>query len=367
MRIKPTMKYFLALFFVLCFLFLPKYQAIANPDIDSYEIKIPFVVGESVTASYNGQQYTIGEVVALPTKTRWPSYTASAWGVPGEICASAVNAIHMLVSVEKDKGRTMSIIPKETIAPAAGAGASIVLSTKAGYGIFGSWSPTVGSQVFIQKQGSSLKELLNIDNLPKSGDALVIYVQNLQLPYMAEIENHPGGRVTIWDKDGYNVIGRVIKPVGGTGRFEGTLFQRTSALRANHSGVIDYSTSPYGKIGGFQIIPWEHAISSKEMQGAWDMTQWLIIGPKDGISKIGSTFPLFKQGLVTGPSNGETLWDVWSTYGKKSLFLVRINGGPWQKIFDITGKNDTALSAVTHLRLYFPFHREIQESPNKCQ
>lgn len=361
MKFKSITKYSFISFLLICFLFGIKVQAIANVNIDSYEIKIPFVTGENVTVLHNGEQYTVGVVNSLPTKTRWPSYTASAWGEPGDICATAVNAIHMLISIEDGRGRTMSIIPQETIAPAAGAGASVVISTKAGYGPFGAWAPTVGSKVYIQKNNSVSRKLLTVNNLPKNGDTLIISVKHPQLPYMAEIENHPGGRVTIWNKEGYDVIGRIIKPIGGTGRFQGTLFQRIAALRANHCGVIDFSTSPYGKIGGFQIIPWEHAMTSKEMQGAWNMTQWLIIGPKDGISKIGSTFPLFKQGLVTGPSEGEKLWDIWSTYGKKSLFLVRINGGNWQKITDITGKNDMALSTVTHLRFYFPFYKEIQK------
>ncbi len=43
---------------------------------------------------------------------------------------------------------------------------------------------------------------------------------------MAEIENRPGGRVTEWSKDGYHIIGRVIRPLAGEQAvFEGTLFQ----------------------------------------------------------------------------------------------------------------------------------------------
>ena len=98
-----------------------------------------------VTVRYaDGSVVVIGRVAALPETTRWPSYSASAWGGPGEVCASAVNAVHMLVSVEKEKGRTLSIIPRETIAPAAGPGASVVISSKAGTGIFGAWAPPVG-------------------------------------------------------------------------------------------------------------------------------------------------------------------------------------------------------------------------------
>ena len=312
-----------------------------------------------VTVRYaDGSVVVIGRVAALPETTRWPSYSASAWGGPGEVCASAVNAVHMLVSVEKEKGRTLSIIPRETIAPAAGPGASVVISSKAGTGIFGAWAPPVGSKVSVVKSGTSERSPLSPGDLPRKGDTLIITVQKLDHGYMAEIENRPGGRVTEWSKDGYRVIGRVIRPLAGTGRFEGTLFQKTGALRANHCGVIDFSSSQRGVIGGFQIIPWDHALLSKEMQSSWDMTQWMIIGPADGKAMMGGTPPLFKEVLVPGPSEGELLWDVWSTYGRRSLILARKNGGPWEKFPEVSGRNDFALKDVTHLRIYFPFTDE---------
>ena len=88
------------------------------------------------------------------------------------------------------------------------------------------------------------------------------------------------------------------------------------------------------------------------------MTQWMIIGPADGKSMMGGTGPLFKGVLIPGPSDGESLWDVWSTYGRKSLMLVRINGGAWQKLPEAAGRNDYALKDITHLRIYFPFTDE---------
>jgi len=324
-----------------------------------YIIRIPFNVSDDVTAeTADGAVVSIGKIKALPQTTRWPSYTASAWGKPSEVCASAVNALHMLVSVEKEKGRTMSIIPSETIAPAAGAGASVVITSQAGTGIFGAWAPPVGSKIEVLKKGTKEIHPLSLSNLPKKGDTLIITVLKETYGYMVEIENRPGGRVIEWSKNGYQLIGHVIKPLAGTGRFEGTLFQKTGALRANHCGVIDFSSSPRGAIGGFQIIPWDHALLSKEMQGSWDMTQWMIIGPADGKSMMGGTGPLFKGILIPGPSDGESLWDIWSTYGRKSLMLVRVNGGAWQKLPEAIGRNDYALKEITHLRIYFPFTDE---------
>jgi hypothetical protein len=319
---------------------------------------VPFTAGAPVVSLLpDGREFPLGSVVKLPEQTRWPSYTASAWGTPGSVTASAVNAVHILMGVEDGKGRTMSVIPQETIAPAAGAGASIVLDSKAGTGFFGAWAPPVGTKITLSSGGSEHRPLESA-KLPSQGDTLIFRVYEDNMPYMVEFENRPGGRVTAWSSSGAEVIARVIRPVAGVGRFEGTLFQDPGRIRANHSGVIDVSTSPHGEIGGFQIIPWDHALSSKEMQGAWQMTQWMIIAHPDGKSMLGGTSPLFAGGLVPGAFEKETLWDLWSTYGRKPLVLARIDGGEWGKFPAVSGRVDDALKSVTHIRIYFPISKE---------
>lgn len=197
-----------------------------------------------------------------------------------------------------------------------------------GHGIFGAWAPTVGSKVKpnLNKQYKGiLKEpwVLEIRQEPKVS------------PYFVEIENRPGGKITLWTREGPSILGRVIKPVSGSGRFQGTLFQDKGRIRANHPGVIDISTSPKGQIGGFQILPLEHA-ASREMYSAWKLTQWLIVAPYKG--KFVGSAPLFSSYFVPGPARGEKLWDLWSTYGRKPLVLVRINGGKWSWMPEAVGK-----------------------------
>ncbi|MDR1019759.1 MAG: hypothetical protein LBL73_03290 [Synergistaceae bacterium] len=336
---------------------LPDASASGDPRL-IYEIRIPFEAGGHVTSVVpDGREFDLGRVEKLPEQTRWPSYTASAWGKPGAVTASAVNAVHILIGVEDSKGRTMSVIPKETIAPAAGAGASIVLSAAAGTGFFGAWAPPVGTKITVS--GDEGIRPLESGSLPVEGETLVFSVYEGDMPYMVEFENRPGGRVTAWSKSaGAEVVARVIRPVAGTGRFEGTLFQNAGRVRANHSGVIDVSTSPHGEIGGFQIIPWDHALHSNEMQGAWSMTQWMIIAHPDGHSMMGGSAPLFTGGLVPGTFSGEELWDIWSTYGRKPLVLARLGGGEWGKLPVSSGRDDNALKDVTHLRIYFPITEE---------
>ena len=331
---------------------LPLCAAFAASEREIFEIHLPFERGAEVRAVLpDGRTWTLGHVLELPERTRWPSYTASAWGTPGTVTASAVNAAHILIGVEDGQGRTMSVLPRETIAPAAGPGAAIVLDCRAGESFFGAWAPPAGAEITV-KSGSETHPLH--EKLPEEGDILIFKVSERDAPYMVDFENRPGGRVVAYSRSSADVIARVIRPLGGVGRFEGTLYQWGSRVRANHSGVIDVSTSDYGIIGGFQIIPWDHAISSAEMQGVWGATQWMVIGPTDGASDMGGTEPLFAGGLVPGPSRGERLWDVWSTYGRRSLVTARLDGGEWTTLPAVSGLAPEALKSITHLRIYFP-------------
>ncbi|MDR1471179.1 MAG: hypothetical protein LBS75_01525 [Synergistaceae bacterium] len=357
MRMKLPYSLAAAAFFFACAALLCGESRASGETRPLYEVSIPFEEGGVVRALLpDGREFVLGRVVKLPERTRWPSYTASAWGSPGTVTASAVNAVHILIGVESGKGRTMSVIPAETIAPAAGPGAAVVLDCKGGTSFFGAWAPPAGTPLFVRREGLPLRSIE--DGLPERGDELILKVSEGDIPYMVEFENRPGGRVIAWSASRAEIAARVVRPLGGTGRFEGTLYQGPGRIRANHSGVIDISTSRYGSIGGFQIIPWDHALSSPEMQGSWQMTQWMIIAHPDGRSMMGGTEPLFAGGLVPGTQAGESLWDIWSTYGRKPLVIARIDGGPWESLPVASGRDDGVLKSVTHLRIYFPRSKE---------
>lgn len=322
---------------------------------EPFVISLEYTPGGNITVQRPGESaISIGKVIALPENTRWPSFTASAWGEDMTVVASAVNAIHLLVSVENGKGRTMSILPAETVAPAAGPGAAIVTDMKAGRNLFGRWAPPVGSKISFEKADGTP---FDGEYPPGGGTTMKITVKPSENPYFVEIENRPGGRVTAWYYHGPVLSGRVIRPIGGTGRFDGTIFQSTGRIRANHPGVIDICTSPEGLVGGFQIIPLEHAFS-REMLGSWKMTQWMIVGPVAGRNDLKGSGPLFSGGLLPGPASDERLWSLWATYGRKPLVLVRMNGGPWTGMPSLSGRQDHALENITHLRIYYPFTLE---------
>ncbi len=320
------------------------------------ELRVPCKENSEAEAILpDGEKISLGRVLMTPSKTNWPAYTASKWSEKSSVCASAVNAVHILLNVEKDRGRIISLVPSVTIAPAAGRGSFFSIECEAGTGLFGGFAPLTGSKVFLERNGSEIP----LADVPKSSDVLIIKTKLPESPkiFMVDIENRPGGRVIAHTTSGVKVIARVIHTVGGVGRFEGTKFQSVGRIRASHSGVIDVSTSRRGEIGGFQIMPLKHALTSKEMLNAWKLTQWMIISPLPGAKDLEGQAPLFKDSFIPGTQLNDKLPDVFSQYGRKSLILCRRNGGQWQRLPEFSGRVDDALKDITHLRLYFPFWR----------
>lgn len=320
-------------------------------------LRIPCSSGKQVTAEFpGGEVITLGRVNMTPSKTNWPAYTASKWATPSTVCASAVNAVHILIRVEEGRGRIISLVPSVTVAPAAAQGAFFALEMDAGTGVFGGYAPLTGSAVTVEHDGGESP----LSDTPLEGDTLII---RSPLPedmpyYMADIENRPGGRVIVRGADGVKVIARVIRPVKGVGRFGGSVYQNRGRIRASHSGVICIATSPRDTVGGLQIMPLKHALTSPEMLNAWKLTQWMIVAPLPGMPDLEGTPPLFKNAFVPGAQLSDKLPDIWSHYGRRPLVLCRIDGGDWERLPEVSGKVDDGLKRVTHLRFYFPLWNE---------
>ena len=341
---------------VLLFLALLALPARGADRRETLELHVPMKVGENVTALMpDGSEVTLGRVLMTPVKTNWPAYTASKWCAPATVCATAVNAIHLLVDVEEGRGRILSLVPAVTVAPAAAAGAVFSLDAAAGTGPFGGFAPLVGSPVTILGKDGERP----LDGTPQEGETLVIRSPLPRRPqdWMVDIENRPGGRVIVWGADGPRVEARVVRPLGGGGRVGGAPVQGRGRIRASHAGVIDIATASRDQVGGIQIMPLIHALTSHEMANAWKLTQWMILAPLPGRELAGNP-PLFKNAFVPGTQLKDRLEDLWSTYGRRPLALCRLDGGPWTRLPDVSGRVDDALLNVTHLRIYFPFWDE---------
>ena len=342
-------------------------NAVSRRGVQLLELRIPCEVGAEVQAILpNDEIINLGRVLMTPVKTNWPAYTASKWCENATVCASAVNAVHMLVNVEKNeksenRGRILSLVPAVTLAPAAVQGSFFALDMPAGTGIFGGFAPFVGSKVFI-KDGEGVERKL--DGVPKRGEVLIIRSDLPKKPefqefYMVDIENRVGGRVIMHGRGGIKVIARVIRPVRGVGRFGGTQFQDIGRIRASHAGVIDIATSRRGEVGGIQIMPLIHALTSPEMINAWRLTQWMIIAPLPHHKMLAGSEPLFKHSFIPGAQLSDKSKIKKSklklnAYGRP-LILCREGGGAWSKLPDVSGRVDDAFKNITHLRLYFPF------------
>ncbi|ABY91728.1 hypothetical protein [Thermoanaerobacter sp. X514] len=333
---------------------------------DIHWIRIMNDFNGAIEVSYDkGRSWIpVGKVVQPAVRNNPNGYRASGWAKVGQVAASATNAIHIKVghndqdpAFPEGRGVMVSILPEEFFSPPPNYGSytaadsGIWTNIPSGTYIFSKeLAPFVGNEVYLERDGKLVSLPENWVPAPK--DVLVIKVKKPVL-YPREIifENRIDGKVEIVYQEGRTIrtktIARVIKPVEGVGRFEGTLYTGLSKVRANHTGVICISTAPVfrGTLdqagendkGGFQILPVHHSFSP-EMGNAWVLTQWMIIGPLDENSPSpDGVAPLFSRYL-------RPRYDV----------EVRFNNGLWEPLPALTGRQDEALKDMTHVKILFP-------------
>jgi len=311
-------------------------------------------------------QYLFGKVIIPVSKYNTNGFTASKWANIGTITAAAVNAIHIKVghNQKKDRGIIFSILPKEQLNKKffksyLDPTSSIYTNIKAGRNIFGGkWSPIVNNPVFVKTNDKFI--LIPSGYQPKIGDIFKITVL-IPSPYPKEIvfENRFNGKITVKYLNGTKeIIGRVNKPVLGIGRFIGTKYSPPARIRANHTGVIDISTSPYRKTGGFQIIPSEHG-ESKEMLASKTKTQWMVVSPlKD------SKFPLFSGYIIPRYYEIQTNQKAWKKdISNRTLVQCKYKSkNKWVNlpILSVNPRKplprsmNTVLKNISHIRILLP-------------
>ncbi|MCU0641177.1 MAG: hypothetical protein MUC35_03700 [Candidatus Margulisbacteria bacterium] len=316
----------------------------------------------------------IGSVVYPTEQTNADSFAAAAWVADGKVAATAVNAIHLKVSTEAD-GRAVifSLLPAELLVKPDNyrsyfnATSSIYTDIPGGTTIFGGgYAPLVGNTVLLSRAGyqpvpwpTGYRPLLN--------DRIYILVDKpVEYPKEIVLENKVDGAVTLTYFDGLaRLVGRVVKPVSGVGRFEGTKYAAPGRIRANHPGVIDVSTSRLGQIGGFQIVPAKHG---ENIKYAMTSPQWLVIGPLDPSNEaFEGRAPFFKYFIRPNYAVTDLAGEDWP---EKLLarFLVevrRTDSAKWEPVpvvefsdYFLTGnviaRANSALRDVTAVRIVFP-------------
>lgn len=316
----------------------------------------------------------LGRVIRYTTQVNPRGYTASKWVPAGRVAATAVNAIHVNVGLNtaEDRGVVFSLLPREFLAPAReyrsflSPDSSIYTDIPAGEGIFGGgYAPFVGNPLYLEGAGGVLAPMAE-GYVPQQGDVIVIVVVRPDpYPLSIEFENREGGQICLRYADGrQELLGYVIRPVRGVGRFEGARYTGIGRIRANHAGVVDISTSPVGFLGAFQIIPVGHSLSP-EMALAWERTQWMIVGPLNESSGLwDGLMPVFYQHLRPDYLPGDLYGEDWESR-LLARFLVDVEtGGGWRPMpvarlapdssVPLPDWADSALAEVVRVRILFP-------------
>ena len=313
-----------------------------DPELLMFTIRLPMTVGEQAQVVFpDGRSIDMGRVRTIPTKSKHPGFTASKYGIGGQVIASACNAHHMQISVEDGSGRTISLIPSQTFVAAPGFGTSFIIEGVGGEGLWGRYSPYVGSPVYIINH-AGMPVLFNDISLFQYAAAVEIRVYRPKdtVDYI-EIENVSGGRAWYHDANGDHDFAVVESGVSGTGRFEGTLYQGAGYIRANHPGVICVSTTPKSEIGGFQIVPISHTYS-KEMQKSRRMSQYIVLRGVN-FENITGQPPFFRNYIRPGDED-----DKLSKVGR---VIAKIDG-KWTDLPGAAGITEDSLSRVEALRIF---------------
>jgi hypothetical protein len=347
-----------------------------NPRLEEvYRIKIENKVDGSIEVSEDkGESWeSLGKVLYPTEKVSKHGYAAAMWVEAGRVAASAVNAIHIKTGAVDEKRSIFSILPKEFLRPPKSyrsflsPNSSIYTNIPAGKSIFGGgYAPFVGNKVLLSSPAQQIADLPQ-DYAPKVDDTFYILVERpVDYPKEIVFENRFGGRISISYFSGdERIIGEVLRPVVGIGRFEGSRFANPGRVRANHAGVIDVSTSPYRGLGGFQIVPALHGSGMAYVKTA---TQWMVIGPsKADDPSLEGMAPFFRY-FINPSYRPEDLEDENWEEKLLSRFLVEVKYEGKEKwkpmpILEISkfyqrrklpSWANSALKNISHFRILFP-------------
>ncbi len=350
--------------------------------IEIFRVRIVNDVNGEISASEDcGKTWKLlGHVLKYTEKVSDNSYTASRWSRPSSVAATAVNAIHIKTGIRPTDGSgiVFSIEPAEMMQDANKKAqksvsflseyAAIFTDIQSSTGIFGGhYSPILGSPVYLEQNNEITR--ITPDYIPKKGNILVIRsLQPVDYPRSFTFDNRFGGLIRVnWD-DRSKIIGQVLKPVAGIGRFNGSQYADAGRLRANHNGVICIALSRHENVAGFQIIPREHSMSS-EMTRTRTMTQWMVIGPLNALDpSLEGVAPLFSDYLRPSWSHDDFEQpDFDKLLTDRVSVEVKINGGLWQMPpeFSLSPNLDiplpaeamTALKDVTAIKINLPYKR----------
>ncbi|MBW3636302.1 MAG: hypothetical protein KY445_07540 [Armatimonadetes bacterium] len=257
-----------------------------------------------------GKTWTpIGRILQPVIKVNRRGFNASKYGPAGTVIATAVNAVHLKAgnNTAENRGIIWSLSPaaqneagRNSLQSEVSPQSSAFTDIPGGSGLFGGpFTPFVGNPILLDNDRNNELKPLPDNYVPKLGESWVLQIRRpARYPRQIVFENRFGGLITLqYRGEEPKVIGQVLRPVLGVGRFVGSYFSEVGRLRANHNGVIDVSTSPRGVVGSFQIVPANHA-QSPETHYIRELTQWMVVGPVSALDPSWEgAAPLFSQFL----------------------------------------------------------------------
>lgn len=359
-------------------------QAVAQGE-ELFRIRVHNAVGGAIEVSADGGNHyaTVGKVVRPATRLV-PGFAASRYAPVASVAAVAVHGLRIKVrpplpGEPKNASETMmmSLVPREFHTPPPGyAGhmadrSGIYTDIACGEAIFRNLAPFVGNPVRLELPDRLVP--FPEDYQPHLDDRIVILVlRPPEMPREIVFENWKGGQViACFEGRDPQPIARVVRPVLGVGRYDGTTYTGVGRINTNHCGVITISTAgvtgfllPEGRgserRGGFQIEPVQHA-----QQVSRYAPQVMVVEPLEGQGPLEGQPPLF-SGYIG------LFWDRQSPE-RSFLAEVKIDNGAWEAMPEVVGKQDDAFTArrltdyfrslgverqvtsgVTHLRVCFP-------------
>ena len=328
--------------------------------VETHRVRIVNAADGAVEVSSDrGKTWQLVGRVTAPAVESLTGYLASGYAPPGTVAATAVHGLRIRVGDLKSAyPKMVNVLPREfartlkTFGGHVAGDSGIYTNIPTGTGIFRELCPYVGNRVYLD--GDRLTSL-PVNYVPRVGDTLVIIVRRPVNPLTQVVfQNKEGGDVTATYADSAaKVITHIVKPVLGTGRFDGTSYTGVGALNTNHCGVITVSTAPVTtstllegdggeRRGGFQIEPAYHNSQSEEAGGFMVLVVGLP-GQKYTMSQEG-TPPLFSGyfNLAWDPKDPKHSWRA---------EIQRGDGTPWLPMPQSLGNQPSALRGVTAIRL----------------
>jgi hypothetical protein len=311
-----------------------------------------------VTTDSGATWRLIGRVLN-PATTVAEGYTAAQYAAPGTVAAIAVHGIRVRVGADDatlhdplvlsidpvEYARTEAQNPQKGYGGQVTGSAGILTDIHAGTSLFREIAPLVGNRVSRELPDGSLAPLDPAFRPTGKGETLVITVTAPRVS-LTEVTfgNRVDGAVQATFSDGTSrEITRVVQPLRGTGRFDGTSFTGPGRVNTDHTGVITISTAPLHpgstegdgpeRRGGFQISPAWHNARLEEAGAPMVMT----LGSDPGGPRkreLEGTAPLFMGAISLGDGTSAS-----------ALCDMSVDNGPWEPMPILVGNLTAAFTA----------------------